>query len=64
MTPRDTIDQAGGIQAVAERFAKKQAYVKRLQYGKVLPASWYVALCDMTGDDLPYSLFSFKAMEE
>lgn len=62
MNTKDIISQAGGVDAVASRFHKNRAYVQRLQYGSELPASWYFALADMTGETLPPQLFSFKGL--
>jgi len=61
MKTRDIIEKAGGVEEVARRFGKNTAYVRRLQYGAVLPAAWYDALERMTGEELPRELFSFKA---
>jgi hypothetical protein len=62
MTNRDVIEMAGGVAAVAKRFDKAPEYVQRLQYSGKLAASWYFALCDMTGQALPRHLFSFKGL--
>ena len=63
MNTKDIITKAGGVDAVAQRFGKRRDYVQRLQYGEQLPASWHVALEQMTGEELPLDRFSFKAVE-
>ena len=60
-TTGEIITQAGGAVAVAQRIGISSAGVRAMAY-RVLPAAWYFALCDMTGQTLPRHLFSFKGL--
>ena len=58
-TPRAIIE-ALGREAIATRLDVTEHRVRRALIEDRLPASWYVALSDMAGGDLPKHLFSFK----
>jgi len=62
-TPHDIIE-AAGRNAVKARLGVKDRVIQHyLREGK-LPASWYFALADMTGQTLlPVHLFSFKGLD-
>lgn len=61
-TTHDIISAAGGVEAVADRIGTSPANVRNHRAAGVLPASWYVALCNMTGANLPPHLFTFKGL--
>jgi hypothetical protein len=61
MNSKDIITKAGGTDAVAGVVGVSASSVRAMAY-KPLPASWYFALCDMTGETLPPQLFSFKGL--
>ncbi len=56
------IKAAGGAFAVAMRLDTTPANVRNQASKGTLPSSWYLALCDMTGETLPPQLFSFKGL--
>lgn len=58
-TPKDIIDRLGA-DTIARRLSLATGRVHRARYEPTLPASWYVALCAMAGEDLPKRAFSFK----
>jgi hypothetical protein len=62
METKQIIEQSGGVDAVAARVGVKAASIRPMLYKAQLPASWYFALCDMTGQTLPRQLFSFKGL--
>lgn len=62
MTASEIVERAGGVDAVAFRVGTSPANVRNQRNKPTLPASWYAALCDMTGQDLPRHLFTFKGM--
>jgi hypothetical protein len=62
MTKQDIIEQAGGLTAISARVDVKRASVRVMLARGPIPASWYFALCDMTGQALPRHLFSFKGL--
>ena len=62
-TPREIIE-ALGVDAVAARLDVSRLRVLRARLDPELPASWYVALSDMHGYDLPRDVFSFKGVEQ
>jgi hypothetical protein len=58
------IVKAVGIPTIMRIFnVKRDAAYKAMASGR-LPSSWYVALCRHTGEQLPYSAFSFKSLDE
>jgi hypothetical protein len=59
MTSREIIDSIGRDR-VAEALGVEAGRVRRALYEPQLPASWYAVLCDMAGQDLPRSAFTFK----
>jgi len=61
-TPQEIIEAAGRDQVKARLGVKDRVIQHYLREGK-LPASWYVALCEMTNAILPVTLFSFKGMD-
>jgi hypothetical protein len=61
-TPAEIIDGLGPI-AIANRLNRSATRVYRVRFEKHIPASWYVALCDMAGEKLPISAFGFEGME-
>jgi hypothetical protein len=62
MTKQDVIAQAGGIDAVAGRIGVRPESARVMASRGKLPASWFAALEDMTGQPLPRCLFSFKGV--
>jgi hypothetical protein len=62
MTKQDVITQAGGIDAVAARVGVRAESARVMASRGPLPASWFAALEDMTGQALPRHLFSFKGL--
>lgn len=61
-TPREIIETIGR-DAIAERIGAAPRRVDRARTERALPASWYAALCDMAGQDLPRQLFTFKGLD-
>ena len=62
-TPRQIIDSLG-CEAIAARLGISASRIKRARFEDQMPAQWYLALCDMTGEALPESLFSFKGLDK
>lgn len=62
-TPRQIVDDLG-CDAIAERLRLSVEYVERVRRSAKLPSSWYFALSDMAGCDLPHSAFSFKGLAQ
>jgi hypothetical protein len=59
------IKAAGGAIAVAMRLDTTPANVRNQASKGRLPAAWYFALADMTGQTLlPVNLFSFKGVSD
>jgi len=52
-----------GHKAIAERLKTAATRVYRVRFETHIPASWYVVLSDMAGQDLPRNLFSFKGLD-
>jgi hypothetical protein len=64
MTKQDIISLAGGLDAIAKRVGVKAPSARVMLSRGLIPASWYFALCDMTGQPLPRHLFSFKGLTQ
>ena len=62
-TPRELIDRLG-CDAMAARLGVKRGNVSNYRIEDKLPAAWYAALCDMAGQDLPKTMFSFKGFDK
>ena len=60
-TPRDIIETLGR-DAIVKALGVAPRRVDRARTEDALPASWYAALCDLAGQDLPRHLFTFKGM--
>ena len=58
-TPRELI-AALGEDAVAAALGLSVLRVRRAGFEPHLPASWYAALCDLAGRELPRAAFAFK----
>jgi len=62
MTKQDIISLAGGLDAIALRVGVNKASARVMVSRGPIPASWFAALEDMTGQQLPRNLFSFKGL--
>ena len=62
LTPHQIIERLGAA-AIAERVCVSADAVYQRKAKGVLPAAWYPALCDMAGETLPLSAFSFKGLD-
>jgi hypothetical protein len=60
-TAQDIVD-AVGRDAIRIRFGVKDRVIRSHVAEGQLPASWFAAMCEMTGQDLPRSLFTFKGV--
>ena len=58
-TPMQIID-ALGVEQVAAQIGVDRRRVLRARYDDQMPALWYAGICEMTGEALPYELFTFK----
>ena len=61
-THRDIIETLGR-EAIAAKLGIALRRVDRARTENALPASWYAALCDLAGQDLPRHLFTFKGLD-
>ena len=61
LTYSEIIDRLG-VAAIASRVGVTSDAVKIRRTQGSLPASWYHALCDMAGETLPISQFTFKGI--
>lgn len=61
-TPAQIIDTLG-VKAIAHRLELAERRVMRAKYDGQLPASWYLALNDLAGCELPREAFSFKGVK-
>ena len=62
-TPAEIIDALGPV-AIAARLNTAASRVYRVRFEDKIPAAWYVALCEMSGEQLPHEAFKFKGVEE
>lgn len=61
-TARDIVDTLGA-EAISARVGVKTSAVRNARVANKLPALWYVALCNMAGEQLPHQAFTFKGIE-
>ena len=58
-TPQEIV-VALGREVIAERLGVAVRRVDRVKTEKKIPASWYVGLSELHGEDLPRDMFTFK----
>lgn len=56
--PAEILD-AVGHDAAAKKLGVAVSRVRRVCHEDLIPASWYVGLCDLAGRELPHDRFAF-----